>query len=366
LKTAFGLMVAVLGSIALVSGPADAKSSTMAITWGHGNSTAVRIAGPQPGSTAVQAANWGGMVLDASGFVWTWNDSRTPQATKVNGPTKVVSVGEGDNTTAPYGLAVTGSGKLWSWGHDRLGQLCNGTLSGGVEAPELVPGLNDAVRVSGGSDHVTILTTKGTVESCGGNRYGQLGDGSTTASDRPVQVAGLKDITQVSAGSNTSDAVDSSGNVWDWGENNFGQLGDGTTKNSDVPVKVLLPGPAVQVYGGGGAKTNGQSIALLRNGQVWAWGSDGSGQLGDGKDDTFSDVPVRVKGLPAVSYVVTGGATSYALSDSGDVWAWGSDVSGAVGDGNASKEPVLKPEDVGSGYSEISATAQVFMGLRSG
>ena len=358
-------LAASVASLTLFAGPAAAAKPSSVVTWGDGNKTAVRISGLPSSPTAVQAANWGGLVLDASGQVWTWYDSDAPEASRVIGPTKVVSIGEGDSTRAPYGLAVTRSGKLWSWGHDASGQLCNGTTSGGVESPAAVRGLKDAVQVSGGSDHVTILTTGGTVESCGGNAYGQLGDGSTAPSDVAVRVPGLSDITEVSAGSNTSDALDSRGTVWDWGRNNFGQLGDGNTKNSDVPVKVRLPAPAVEVYGGGGSKTNGESIALLDNGQVWAWGSDGSGQLGDGRTGTYSEVPVEVRGLSAVTYVAMGGATGYAIDSSGNVWAWGANRNGQTGNGS-DIDPVLEPQKVGSGFLEISATAAVFMGLKSG
>jgi len=148
------------------------------------------------------------------------------------------------------------------------------------------------------------------------------------------------------------------GQVWDWGYGAQGQLGDGKFSASDVPVEVPLPSPASEMYMGGSAADNGQTLVLLQNGQVWGWGSNTSGQLADG-NQKYSAVPVQATALPkgeSFTAVAAGGGFSMALGTDGDVWAWGDNSDGQVGTGTASVS-VLTPVKVLSGADMISATA---------
>jgi alpha-tubulin suppressor-like RCC1 family protein len=199
-----------------------------------------------------------------------------------------------------------------------------------------------------------LLTDSGKVQECGSARYGVLGNGSFSGvQTTPVTVTGLPTITAVSAGSNDSVALDSSGHVWDWGSNNLGQLGDGNTSDSAVPVEVSLPAQAVQIFSGGDSKKDGSEIALLSNGEVWAWGDDADGELGNGGSG-YSDVPVQVQGLSGdIVAVATDAYTSFALESSGDLLAWG-EVDGA-------RSP--RPRELAGTYSQISAVAGTFVGL---
>ena len=86
--------------------------------------------------------------------------------------------------------------------------------------------------------------------------------------------------------------------------------------------------------GGSGAK-NGQTVAILANGSVWAWGDNDRGQLGDGTR-VSSDVPLRVDVPKGVTFVKvsSGGYASYAIDRSGRLWAWGDNKSGQLGTGS--------------------------------
>jgi alpha-tubulin suppressor-like RCC1 family protein len=305
--------------------------------------------------TEIQASNFGGLLISGGdGRVFQWDASASPKASHIGKP-HAVSIGEGFN----FGAEVTSAGKVWTWGAASPA-LCRGKVAGNV-APGEVAGINNAVAVSGGGSHIAILLSNGHVDTCGSNSYGQLGNGSTTSSATPVEVDDLSHIASISSGSNWVAALDSSGNVWEWGENQWGQLGDGSNQDAELPVEVLLPDPAVQVYAGGDGQPNGQTIALLKDGTVWAWGNNEWGQLGNGTE-TSSTVPVLVEGTPTnVAEVATGGQASYLLTTSGDVWSWGDDSKGQLGDGKMSGT-VLEPKQVASGYSQISATAAVFVG----
>jgi alpha-tubulin suppressor-like RCC1 family protein len=193
---------------------------------------------------------------------------------------------------------------------------------------------------------------------------GELGDGSRASSPRPVPVAGLPSgVVSLVSSWQGSGALLSDGSYYDWGFNKEGQMGDGTTLDALVPVRVALPGRVVQVWQGGSNARNGQTLALLAKGSVWAWGAGSLGQLGDGTAQS-SSVPVRVD-LPArvpFSQICSGGDTSYALSSSGVLWSWGGNLFGQLGEGSGVLRLVPEPVD-GVRLAQISATATNVAGL---
>lgn len=72
-------------------------------------------------------------------------------------------------------------------------------------------------------------------------------------------------------------AVDYEGNLWTWGNNGSGQLGDGTTNNRVVPQKIMNGTKFKKVY----ARCF-SSLAIDINGNIWSWGNNGWAELGDG------------------------------------------------------------------------------------
>jgi alpha-tubulin suppressor-like RCC1 family protein len=85
--------------------------------------------------------------------------------------------------------------------------------------------------VAAGYKHTTVVrTTDGTVWSWGANSSGQLGDGTLTDRETPVQVEGLAGIVAVASGAHHTLALASDGSVWSWGDDEFGQLGDTSTR----------------------------------------------------------------------------------------------------------------------------------------
>jgi alpha-tubulin suppressor-like RCC1 family protein len=119
------------------------------------------------------------------------------------------------------------------------------------------------------------------------------------------------------------------------------------------------------VFQGGSGPTNGQTIAILANGSLWAWGDNDRGQLGDGTR-VSADAPVRVDTPRGVSFVKvsSGGYASFAIDRSDRLWAWGGNQSGQLGTGG-SPLVATKPLKVGIRLNQISSTAQNVAGLRS-
>jgi alpha-tubulin suppressor-like RCC1 family protein len=258
----------------------------------------------------------------------------------------------------PYdtALAVDTRGNAWGWGDNGGGEFCLGNdhiYSTPVELP-----FTDVTTLAGADAHA-LYDAHGTVYACGKGMQGDLGDGSTADTTRPVRVAvlaGLPVVKLVAAFAN-SGALLSDGRYFDWGYDADGQLGDGVTgRFSDVPVRVDLPGPVVQVAQGGSIWHNGQTLAVLGNGTLWAWGADWQGQLDDGRTGT-GPVPVRVT-LPAgttAAAVATGSGTCYVMTTTGTVYAWGANYAGQVGNGATTRVPA--PVLVATDATQISSTA---------
>jgi alpha-tubulin suppressor-like RCC1 family protein len=277
-------------------------------------------------------------------------------------PLDVVELGAGSGAIAvsageSHTCAVTSAGAVWCWGYNGSGELGNGT-SASSNVPVQVSGLDagsGAVAVSAGADHVCARTSAGVVWCWGYNYSGQLGDGTTTDSNVPVQVTGLiaaSGAATISAGDYHSCAVTSTGVVKCWGDNRSGELGDGSTASSSVPVGVVGLTGAQAVAAGGG-----YTCAVAPASGARCWGSNGYGQLGDGSI-TSSPVPVGVVGLGAGVSGVSAGSWrhSCAVTSGGVAQCWGSSIYGQLGDGGTTSSSVpVGVVGLGSGVAAVSA-----------
>lgn len=237
--------------------------------------------------------------------------------------------GPGDFEQAVPGVAVSASaggsdvvanadGDVYAWGDNNDGKLGIDTDAPIVGTPSRVSGLADVVSVSTGSFHALALTADGDVYAWGGNKSGQLGDGTRRTRSKPVRVAGLPDVTTISADSEKSLAVTADGDVYEWGNNDDKVLGDAASATEPVRVPGISD---VQTASAGRA----HSLGVTSDGRVYAWGGNSGYQLGDGTHETSSD-PVRVAELSDVTDVSASGDNSLAVTDDGDVYAWGENV----------------------------------------
>jgi alpha-tubulin suppressor-like RCC1 family protein len=134
-------------------------------------------------------------------------------------------------------------------------------------------------------------------------------------------------------------ALRPNGEVWAWGDNQRGQLGDGTTTNRTSPVKTQgLPVLSGSTVINPVTVTAGYffSVALLEDGNLRAWGENASGQLGDGTI-TNRHTPIQVSGISTVDAIAAGYYHTLALRSDGTVWAWGGNASGQLGDGTTTE-----------------------------
>jgi alpha-tubulin suppressor-like RCC1 family protein len=225
-------------------------------------------------------------------------------------------------------VAVEGAGQVSTWGDNTYGQLGDGSTTDHL-TPKLIPSLTDVQQVEGGREHVLALTTTGAVLAWGWNKHGQVGNGSIGGIVKsPVPV--LTGVIDIGAGHYSSFAVKADGKVWGWGQNTSGQIGTGTTAlRVRTPRRIEgLDGVSIVDVAGG----RNHAIALTTGGNVYAWGSNAYGQLGDGtwKD---SSTPVLVSSLNDVVAIFAGRDHNLAVRSDGSVWSWGYNRFGELGDG---------------------------------
>ncbi|HEY1640473.1 MAG TPA: hypothetical protein VGG35_07290 [Streptosporangiaceae bacterium] len=221
-----------------------------------------------------------------------------------------------------------------AWGSNFHGELGNGTTTDS-NRPGFVQGLPESQRYTVVRSQLDAfaVTASGRLYAWGANFFGELGDGTTTDRLMPVRVhlpAGVK-VTAVRAAGGFTLAQTTTGQVLAWGLNANGELGNGGTGNRHLPVRVHLPGGVkVTAISAGGIS----SYALTRTGRVLSWGGNAGGRLGTG---TMKDrhVPGYIK-LPrrvTVTSIAAGSGSGYAVTSAGRLLAWGLNNTSQLGDG---------------------------------
>ncbi|WKU07124.1 RCC1 domain-containing protein [Micromonospora sp. HUAS LYJ1] len=250
-----------------------------------------------------------------------------------------------------HGLALTSTGWVYAWGYNNYGQVGDGTTTNrALPVRVLMPAGVVVTKIAASGWDSLALTSTGQVYSWGDNRYAQLGNGTLTASSVPVPVAlpAGTTVTDIAMGVYHSLVLTSTGQILAWGLNQLGEVGDGTTTTRTRPVQVLMPdGYTVTKIAAGGSS----SMAAVSSGGAFAWGNNASGQLGFGSAGPYYTRPLRVQ-LPVVAPLIdiAMGSGGLAVTITGEVYGWGDNANGQVGDGTTTQRNapvrVLLPEGV--------------------
>ncbi|MBM4055222.1 MAG: RCC1 repeat- and reductase domain-containing protein [Planctomycetes bacterium] len=237
-----------------------------------------------------------------------------------------------------HSLALDSTGSVWSWGKNTQGQL--GRSDDNDKPGKVIVEDEEVVfaSVAAGENHSLALSSSGEVWAWGENDDGQLGDNSTNESDTPLKIDSFyfeptdeNDTviaTAIAAGKNHSLALLPDGSVYAWGSNENGQLGQSFLTESLIPLKVEELSDTVIVAIAAG---DDHSLALSEDGEVYAWGSNKKGQLGDESISDISHTPVSIEELEEIQSIAAGGTFNLALDNDGNVWAWGNNELGQAG-----------------------------------
>ncbi|MGD9605375.1 MAG: InlB B-repeat-containing protein, partial [Bacilli bacterium] len=235
------------------------------------------------------------------------------------------------------------------------------------------------VQIANGGYHIIALSESGQVFAWGYNNYGQIGDGTNTSRKTPVEITsrfnllGDEQIVQVYAGTLHSMAITNFGKIFTWGLNTSGQIGDGTLSSKNSPVNItanvkLQPSETIDLAF---VFTNSNYIKTTQ-GRIIAWGSDSNYKLGAGYYINVPyphDITFRF-GLASgeeVIQLVDGISHSLALTSLGRIFVWGSDSGyGVFASGSAyaynlpveitSKFTLNEGETITSIYSQYSCS----------
>ena len=265
------------------------------------------------------------------------------------------------------------NGILYSWGHNTYGQLGTGTYTQRASPGTVVGGITNWTQISAGLETSFGITSAGVLYAWGNGYEGKLGVNDTNDRNSPVTVVGgITNWSQVDASAGTyflwgfAAAITSAGIMYAWGKNDYGQLGDNTTSSRSSPVTVV------------GGITNWTQVSageefcigLNVSGQMFAWGMNSEGQLGDSTTISRSS-PVFVSGgnggwnkinagFGDVSYRGSG----YAITNNGIAYAWGSGTGGQLGDNAATNRssPVTVVGGI-TNWSQLSGGVRFCVGI---
>ncbi|MEM9984250.1 MAG: PKD domain-containing protein [Bacteroidota bacterium] len=269
-----------------------------------------------------------------------------------------------DSTVLSWGRGIHGDGNPL-----QITQQPITVLDSNANAP--LDGITYLTASSGSS---FALAADSTVWVWGFNSLGQLGIGNATAQVSPLKLKGpggigiMDSVVAISAYSRSAFALRANGTVFGWGSNTTGVLGDGTNFNVRLnPVQVIEQGSMVPLDSIVAIdKSPEHGLALDRDGTVWAWGADYSGELGQITNLGFSLGALKVKAptgpgvFDQVTAVAAGTIFSVGLREDGTVWTWGDNDYGQLGDGtflNISR-PLQVRSPSGQGFLEnIAAIA---------
>jgi alpha-tubulin suppressor-like RCC1 family protein len=301
------------------------RINSAANSLGLGGTTSCQIVA----STKVYC--WGSNADGRLGDGTTTNRLQAAQVLTIDGASKVVTGGG-------HSCALTQKEKIYCWGLNVSGQLGSGTITSSA-TPLLIQGLAAPTDVFlGGSHSCAVESIDKSVKCWGLNSAGQLGDGTTTNRLTPTIISGISDAMSVSAGGEHSCYLSTSGTVRCWGANTSGQLGDGSTTRRLTPVLVQALDNVKEISAAGVSHT----CALKNDGTVWCWGSNSSGELGDG---TFTNrlAPVRVVGIESATHLSVDASHACVILQNGNIRCWGNNSSGKLGDGTQTNRniPVL-------------------------
>jgi len=248
-----------------------------------------------------------------------------------------------------FACGIDNGGVAYCWGQNQRGQLgVADTVARSVATR--VAGSVRFTSVAAGYWHVCGLATNGSIYCWGDNTFGELASGDTAMSATPKQISGNDTYRFISSGSIHSCAIATNGHTLCWGANFSGQLGDGTQTRRLAPVEAAPGLSFASVHAERANSIFTHTCGVTVAGEVYCWGWNSKTQLGaTGTTDACTNIagnstfvcsyaPVRVTGLSGVSGLDAGLEHTCALAGR-QVYCWGDNAYGELGDGSGQSQP---------------------------
>ena len=258
---------------------------------------------------------------------------------------KIINISLG----AYHSSALTSQGRIFTWGLNGSGQLGDGTTTNRYDPVDITDNFNlnvgeTIINISSGYDFLSALTSTGRVFTWGYNNNSELGDGTTISRYLPTDITDNfslhsdEIIIKIFTGTSHSSILTSKGRMFTWGSNNNGVLGDGSTTDRSIPVDITsrfflnIDETIINISLGGG-----HSSIITSKGRVFTWGYNTHGNLGDGSTYnryTPTDITSKfyLNSDETIDIVSLGLHHSSALTSKGQVFTWGSNEYGQLGD----------------------------------
>ena len=304
------------------------------------------------------------MATAAQGSVYTWGraknyrlgrpfsgrDVRVPEEVQSLRGRRIRSAACGGGHTA----VILEDDTLHVFGYSQYGQLGLGDRTDICDPSQIllipdgakrngVSAAQPVAEVCCGRYHTIARSQDGQLWSWGGGKNGRLGHGDERIRHHPAQISALKGhvCTKVISGYHCNLSLMDDGKLFSWGWGAHGQLGLGDANDRDVPTLILsLSGIKIRTLACG----DRHAFAVTESGQVYAWGSNQFGQLGFGRKGDAVLSPTLIPSLDGLigDGISSGDRHSAAITNTGALYTWGCGSDGQCGHGNF--DDVLRPK----------------------
>ena len=293
--------------------------------------------------------------------LWVWG-----QASYQFGATSISQSWKQIANGASHSVAIKSDNTLWVWGSAASGQIGDNQTAVARSSPVQVTTVSNYVQVgTGKTDSSYAINLSGNLYAWGLNSTGQLGLGDTINRSSPTLVTTNDTTWQFVSGTK---GITTNGTLYSWGSNDNGQLGDGTTINKSTPTQIIAGTSFVFTTGSNTAR----NLAISTTGNLYAWGLNNSGALGDNTTINKS-TPIQVSNatLVGVSWnlVFTNNDTAttghtLAITNTGLLYAWGGNATGQLGDQTTINKSI--PTQIGSSsWTAVAAYASASVAINS-